>query len=68
MRKENSFERALIAAGGPAALAGQLGITRQAIDQWERVPVNRVLDVERITGVSRHELRPDIYPADEAAA
>jgi DNA-binding transcriptional regulator YdaS (Cro superfamily) len=29
------------------------------------VPVARVLDVERITGITRHELRPDIYPADE---
>lgn len=43
-------------------LAHQLGITAQAISQWTRVPVERVLDVERITGVPRHELRPDIYP------
>jgi DNA-binding transcriptional regulator YdaS (Cro superfamily) len=32
--------------------------------RWEqkRVPAERVLDVERITGISRHELRPDLYP------
>ena len=54
---------------GVAALARALGgITSQAISQWERVPAERVLDVERITGISRHELRPDIFgPKDEAA-
>lgn len=43
-------------------LAKRLGISAQAISQWRRVPVERVLEVERLTGVSRHELRPDIYP------
>lgn len=46
-------------------LANELGISAQAISQWRRVPVERVLEVERITGVSRHELRPDIYPTEE---
>lgn len=48
-------------------LANELGISAQAISQWKRVPVERVLEVERITGVSRHELRPDIYPPKEQA-
>lgn len=43
-------------------LAGHLSISPSAISMWERVPAERVLDVERITGVSRHELRPDLYP------
>lgn len=49
-------------------LAQQLGITAQAISQWTRVPVERVLDVERLTGVPRHELRPDIYPPQASAS
>lgn len=52
---------AIQAAGGGAALARQLKVRRQAIYQWQHVPVSRVLDVERITGVSRHDLRPDVF-------
>ena len=44
-------------------LARKLGITHGAIYQWDKVPAGRVLDVERLTGIPRHELRPDIYPA-----
>jgi DNA-binding transcriptional regulator YdaS (Cro superfamily) len=33
----------------------------QAISQWVKVPAGRVLEVERITGLSRHDLRPDIF-------
>lgn len=47
----------------PAELAKALGITRGAIHQWKRIPAGRVLDVERVTGVSRQVLRPDLYPS-----
>lgn len=42
-------------------------ITPGAVSQWSRVPAERVLDVERVTGVPRHELRPDLYPAPTLA-
>ncbi|QYA12960.1 Cro/CI family transcriptional regulator [Rhizobium sp. AB2/73] len=48
-------------------LARRLGITPAAVLQWDRVPVNRVIAVERETGISRHVLRPDIYGTMEAA-
>lgn len=44
-----------------SALAKELGISRQAVYKWQICPITRALDVERITGVSRYELRPDIY-------
>jgi DNA-binding transcriptional regulator YdaS (Cro superfamily) len=59
---EQARAKALQSAGGPAALAARLdGITPQAISQWKVIPAGRVLEVERITGVSRHELRPDVF-------
>ncbi|MGF7202329.1 DNA-binding transcriptional regulator YdaS (Cro superfamily) [Sphingobium olei] len=30
------------------------------------LPAEHVLAVEEATGISRHDLRPDIYPRDEA--
>lgn len=62
------LERAKEAAGGPGGLARALGgITPQAISQWRRVPAERVLEIERVTMVPRHELRPDIYPPEPSA-
>ena len=52
---------ALKATGTAEKLASDLKITPQAISQWERIPLNRVFEVERITGVSRHHLRPDFF-------
>lgn len=59
-----ALKRALDRAGSARALAQSLRITEQAISQWSRVPHLRVLDVERITGVPRQELRPDLYPPE----
>ena len=48
-------------------LARALGVTPGAVSQWDRVPAERVIDVERLTGIPRHDLRPDIYPQAEVA-
>lgn len=52
-----------------ASLARLVGVNRSTFLRWEerRVPAERVLDVERVTGVPRHELRPDLYPAPTLA-
>ena len=63
-----ALEKAIEAAGNAASLARRLGINPQAISQWDKVPPLRVLEVERCTGVPRHELRPDIYPPPQEAA
>lgn len=45
----------------PSKLAKALkGITPQAISQWKQVPAERVVEVETVTGIPRHELRPDL--------
>jgi DNA-binding transcriptional regulator YdaS (Cro superfamily) len=63
---QRACKRAVASAGGPLALARALSvegrkITHNAIGNWLVVPAERVLDVERLTGVSRFELRPDVY-------
>lgn len=48
---------------------GRDHISAQAIYKWlakGRIPSERVLDVERATGIPRHHLRPDLYPAEQA--
>ena len=67
---DEALSQAIEKAGGAVALARRLGITSQAISQWRRVPPLRVLEVEEATGrrVSRHELRPDIYPLEQVSA
>ena len=47
--------------GGVVALSKALGLSRGAVSQWQVVPLNRVKDVERITGIPREELRPDFF-------
>lgn len=65
---KQALEKAIEAAGTSKALAELLGVTAQAISQWDRAPTMRVLEIERLTGVSRHDLRPDIYPRESNEA
>jgi DNA-binding transcriptional regulator YdaS (Cro superfamily) len=63
----SALAKAKKAAGGNSGLARALGagISPQAISQWRQVPAERVISVEKVTGVSRSELRSDIYPLEE---
>lgn len=61
MPMSDPIEHLRAAGYGPAKLARLLdNISSQAISQWRKVPEDRVLEVERVTGISRHELRPDL--------
>jgi Uma2 family endonuclease/DNA-binding transcriptional regulator YdaS (Cro superfamily) len=64
---KSALKKAVENAGGQTALAERIGSTQGHISKWlERnyVPPEYVLTIEKATGVSRHELRPDIYPAE----
>lgn len=55
--------------GAVSELARGLGITHGAIVQWRgRVPASRVVEVERLTGIPRESLRPDLYRASAGEA
>lgn len=47
--------------GGIVAMSKALGLSRGAVSQWDCVPLKRVVDVEKLTGVSRELLRPDVF-------
>ena len=46
-------------------LARAAKVDRATVTRWvnRRVPAERVLQIESLTGISRHEIRPDIYGA-----
>jgi DNA-binding transcriptional regulator YdaS (Cro superfamily) len=69
----NYVEKACKEAGGQSTVARKFGVTVQAISQWvssQRVPANRVLELEQACGgkVTRHQLRPDIFGESAPAA
>lgn len=49
--------------GAVSELARAVGVTHGAVSQWatSRVPADRVVAVERATGIPREALRPDLY-------
>lgn len=55
------IDRAIQAAGGRTELAEKLGVTRQATYHWDEIPSKFLIAIERLTGIPRQELRPDLY-------
>jgi len=66
----DSLRRAVKVAGSQLAFAGIIGVTQSAVSKM--LAANRPLDgdyvlaAERGTGISRHDLRPDLYPRDDS--
>lgn len=68
----DALEAAIGKLGSQAELARLCGLSPTAVWKWVRgkspLPAEHVLAVEAATGISRHDLRPDIYPREDAAA
>lgn len=64
MTPQVALKKAIKIAGGFSALGRKLKIHRQAVSQWKKAPAERVLSIEAAAGgeITRHDLRPDIYP------
>jgi DNA-binding transcriptional regulator YdaS (Cro superfamily) len=54
-------KRAIDAAGGIVRVARVFGLSKQAVHQWDIVAEERCVAMAAISGVSIHELRPDIF-------
>ena len=58
---------AIEAAGSTRKLGKKLGISGQSVHEWKQVPADRIIAVEKVTGVPRERLRPDLYRIREDA-
>ena len=64
------LKKAIKIAGGQTALAKKVKVSQRAVWNWlnrqKSVPAERVLSIEKATDgeVSRHDLRPDLYPRE----
>ncbi|UUE38278.1 helix-turn-helix domain-containing protein [Pectobacterium aroidearum] len=58
------LDNAIQLAGSASKLSAVLGISKMSVSLWKRngVPADRVLAIYNATGVTPHELRPDLYP------
>lgn len=68
----NASFRDLLRRSGikPAELARLFKVEKSTITRWSqtRVPAERVLQIEAATGISRHDIRPDIYGLNRGEA
>ena len=56
------LQQAIEIAGSQVKLAKLLGISHQALNKWRDAPPTRhIIAIERLTGVHRSLLRPDLY-------
>lgn len=65
MLEVSPIARAVLVAGSQSSLARKLNCTPQNVQRMfssGHVPAKHVLKIEAATGISRHELRPDLYP------
>ena len=73
MTPQKALAEAIRIAGSKYALAQLLNIKAQAVYAWEPkdapvAPPLQALAIERVTGVSRHDLAPDFYPREKKAS
>lgn len=58
---DKGLRLAIEAMGGSNALAKALKLNRGTVHHWERVPYSQLLAVERVTGIDRSILRPEMF-------
>lgn len=49
------------ACGNASTLAEWLGVSKQAVSNWDKVPLRHLKFISEQTGISRRKLRPDLY-------
>ena len=62
--RDQGLEEAIRAVGGVSELARRIGISQPSVSNWDRIPAERVVSIESITGINRAILRPDLFAAE----
>jgi DNA-binding transcriptional regulator YdaS (Cro superfamily) len=60
-KRDSGLQAAIDAVGTRYRLAQLVQVTPSSVLRWSRVPAERILQVEQVTGVDRKVLRPDLY-------
>ncbi|EBO7463710.1 helix-turn-helix domain-containing protein [Salmonella enterica] len=63
----SALDKVIKAAGSARKLSHALGVTSMSVSHWKNrdhgmVPPNYIFPIFKMTGVTPHELRPDLYP------
>ncbi len=61
---EQLFQELLDGAGtNQTGLAKKIGVTRQMLHKYKtfNIPATRVIQLEKVTGVPRERIRPDVF-------
>ncbi len=71
MTPKAALKKAVQAIGSQGKVARICGVKQPSVWAWVNngvtLPAEHVLKIEEASGVSRHDLRPDIYPRERAA-
>lgn len=59
--RDPGLDQAIQAVGSVSELARKIGISQPSVSNWNRIPAERVVSIEAVTGIDRSVLRPDLY-------
>lgn len=69
---DSALKAAVDRIGSQGRMARLCGVKQPSVWRWVHkmgeLPAQHVLKVEEATGISRHDLRPDIYPVETDTA
>jgi hypothetical protein len=60
-RTDPALRQIFAVRGLAVRVAGACGISRQALDHWEKVPQRHVVTVSSIIGMPPQKIRPDLF-------
>jgi DNA-binding transcriptional regulator YdaS (Cro superfamily) len=60
-KRSKTVTEIIVSLGSLSEVARRLGVSRQAIAQWDKVPVKHLRVISEMTGIPCQKLRPDLY-------